>query len=129
VPRGWFTRRHAGGRSVPSPERDPQPIAGGQGLEVSRGDVLQHQLLQAQLTDQPLQLRVLRLQLLQPSSLIHLQATVLFAPSIKRLLRDLSLFTRQNSRLPVRNSNFDLPKQVHNLLPTVFLRSCSRSSK
>ena len=35
-----------------------------QGLEVSRGDVLQHQLLQAQLRYQPLQLRVLLLQFL-----------------------------------------------------------------
>jgi hypothetical protein len=37
-------------------------------LKCFRGDVLQHQLLQAQLRYQPLQLRFLLLQILQPSS-------------------------------------------------------------
>jgi len=46
-----------------------------QGLEVSRNDVLQHKLLQAQLRDQPFQFRVLLLQLLQPPRLVHLCAT------------------------------------------------------
>ena len=40
------------------------------GLEVSRGDVLQHELVQAQLSYQTLQLRVLLFQLLQPSRLV-----------------------------------------------------------
>jgi hypothetical protein len=57
-----------------------------QGLDVSRGDVLQHQLLQAQLTHQSLQLAVLLLQLLQTPSLVHLQPTVLLAPPVVRLL-------------------------------------------
>jgi hypothetical protein len=62
-----------------------------QGLEVSRGDILQHQLLQAQLRYLPLQLRVLLLQILQPSSLFHLQPAVLLAPTVIGLLDDLSL--------------------------------------
>ena len=33
--------------SVPVPERGPPPIVGAQGSKVSRGDVLQHKLLQA----------------------------------------------------------------------------------
>jgi hypothetical protein len=48
------------------PAHDPPHSAVVQDLEVSRGDVLQHQLLRAQLTHQTLQLRVLLLQLLQP---------------------------------------------------------------
>jgi hypothetical protein len=43
------------------------------GLEVSRGDVLQHHLVQAQLSYQTLQLRVLLLQLFQPPRPVHLQ--------------------------------------------------------
>jgi Protein of unknown function (DUF4011) len=61
-----------------------------QGLEVSRGDVLQHQLLQTQLRDQTLQLRVLLLQFLQPSSLIHLQTAKLLAPTVIGLFDDFS---------------------------------------
>ena len=57
------------------------------GPYISRSDVLQHQLLQAQLTHQPLQLRVLLLQFFEPPRLVHLQATVLFAPSVVRLPR------------------------------------------
>ena len=65
-----------------------------QGLEVSRGDVLQHQLLQAQLRHQSLQLRVLLLQLLQPACLVHLQPAILLAPSVVRLLHNLHFLAR-----------------------------------
>jgi hypothetical protein len=41
-----------------------------QGLEVSLRDVLQHQVIQAQVRHQPLQLPVLLLQLLQPLRLV-----------------------------------------------------------
>lgn len=41
-----------------------------QGLEVSRGEVLQHKIIQAQVRYQTLQLRVLLLQLLQPLRLV-----------------------------------------------------------
>lgn len=59
-----FNHISPGAHSGPAPVHDLPPRVDAQGLEVSRGDVLQDQLLQAQLTDQPLQLRVLRLQLL-----------------------------------------------------------------
>jgi hypothetical protein len=95
-------------RSSPAPEHDPPPSVSAQGLEVSRGDVLQDQLLQAQLTYQPLQLRVLRLKLLQPSRLVHPKTAVLFAPAIVALLRDFGLFTGQRCRLALRHCHFDL---------------------
>ena len=48
------------------------------GPYISRGDVLQHQLLQAQLRDQPLQLRVLLLKLL------HAGQKAILLPSLFR---------------------------------------------
>jgi hypothetical protein len=52
VPRGCFTTRHARRSLMPCACRGCSPhSAVVQGLEVSRGDVLQHQLLQAQLRD------------------------------------------------------------------------------
>jgi hypothetical protein len=69
----------------------PVGTHGAQGLEVSLRDVLQHQLVQAQLSHQPLQLRVLLLQLLQTPSLIHLQPAELLAPAVVGLLRDQRL--------------------------------------
>ena len=59
-----------------------------QGLEVSRGYVLQHQHLKVQVRHDPLQLRVLLLQFLQPSRLVRLQPTLLAPPTIVRLFRD-----------------------------------------
>jgi hypothetical protein len=50
---------------------------GAQGLEVSRGDVLQHRLLQAQLREQALQVPVFRLQVPSAWSLVHLQPATL----------------------------------------------------
>jgi hypothetical protein len=95
-----------------------------QRLEVSPGDVLQHQILQAQLRYQPLQLRVLLLQILQPSSLIHLHPALLLAPTVIGLLHNLHFLTSLRKRLPVRNSNLNLPWKVHNLLRGMLLPSC-----
>src|SRR5271170_2079838 len=93
------------------------------GLEVSRGDVLQHQLVQAQLCHQPLQLRVLLLQLLQPPGLVHPQTAILFTPPELGLLHDSRFLTRLWRRLSVRHGYFDLPQQVHYLFRTMLLAS------
>jgi len=95
-----------------------------QGLEVSRGDVLQHQLVQAKVRYQPLQLRVFLLKLLEPSRLIHLQPAILLAPAVVRLLCNQSFFTCLGRCLPVRHSNFDLTKQAHYLFWRMLLSSC-----
>ena len=50
------------------------------GLEVSRGDVLQHQLIQSLLCHQPLQFGGLLFQLLQPPCLVHLECPAQFVP-------------------------------------------------
>jgi len=52
------------------------------GPYISRGNVLQHQLVETQLRSQPLQIGVLLLKLLKPTRLIHLQATVLLPPAV-----------------------------------------------
>src|SRR5581483_1425057 len=67
-----------------------------QGLEVSRGNVLQHQLFKTQFTDQTLQLAVLLLEFLQPSSLIHLQTTVFLAPTVVALFCDSGILASQS---------------------------------
>src|SRR5277367_5873410 len=93
------------------------------GLEVSRGDVLQHQLIQAQLCHQPLQLRVLLLQILQPPCLVHPQTAILFTPPEVGLLHDSRFLACLWRRLSVRHGYFDLPQQVHNLFCTILLAS------
>src|SRR5271170_2451416 len=93
------------------------------GLEVSRGDVLQHQLIQAQLCYQPLQLRVLLLQILQPPGLVHPQTAILFTPPELGLLHDSRFLTRLWRRLSVRHGYFDLPQKGHYLFRTMLLAS------
>src|SRR5277367_2707798 len=93
------------------------------GLEVSRGDVLQHQLIQAQLCHQPLRLRVLLLQILQPPGLVHPQTAILFTPPELGLLHDSRFLTRLWRRLSVRHGYFDLPQKGHNLFCTMLLAS------
>src|SRR5581483_1511421 len=94
-----------------------------QGLEVSRGDVLQHQLFKTQFTDQTLQLAVLLLEFLQPSSLIHLQATVFLAPTVVALFCDSGILASQRRRLPICYGYLDLTEQIHNLIRLVLLSS------
>jgi hypothetical protein len=65
--------------------------------------------------------RILLLQLLQPSCLIHPQPTVCLAPTIVRLLHDLSFLARRGHRLSVRHPNRNLSQQIHHLLPVCFL--------
>lgn len=91
------------------------------GPYISRGDVLQHQLLQAQFRHQTLQLRVLLLQFLQPPRLVHLQPAVLFPPTIAGLFSDPAFPARYRGHLAVCNRNFDLPQQTHDLLRCMLL--------
>src|SRR5271169_2010865 len=93
------------------------------GLEVSRGDVLQHQLIQAQLCYQPLQLRVLLLQILQPPGLVHPQTAILFTPPEVGLLHDSRFLTRLWRRLSVHHAYHDLPQKGHYLFRTMLLAS------
>jgi hypothetical protein len=95
---------------------DSPHIVVAQGLEVSRGDVLQHQRVQAQLSHQPLQLRVLLFKFLQTQPLSHLKAAKLLASAIAGLLCDQRLFAGLYRRLSVRHRYFNLPKQAHDLL-------------
>ena len=99
-----------------------------QGLEVSRGEVLQHKVVQAQVRNQTLQLRVLLLQLLQPLRLVYLQPAVLLAPTEVRLLYDPGFLTCQSRRLPVCYGHFDLTQQIYHLLRLVFLSSSYKPS-
>ena len=69
-----------------------------------------------QVRNQTLQLRVLKLQFLQPSSLVHLQTTVLPAPTVISLFHDRGFLAGLRQRLAVRHANLNLPQQVHNLL-------------
>ncbi len=46
----------------------------------------------------------------------YLQAAILLAPAVVRLLRDPTLTARYRGRLPVCNRNLDLSQQAHNLL-------------
>src|SRR5271169_441249 len=94
------------------------------GLEVSRGDVLQHQLVQAQLSYQTLQLRVLLLQLFQPSRLVDLQTAKLLAPAVVSLFRDPHFLAGLRRQLPIRRPHLNLPQQTYNLLRRMFLSSC-----
>jgi hypothetical protein len=86
------------------------------GLEVSRGDVLQRQLIQAQLRQRPLQLCVFLLRLFEPPRLDHLKSAVFLASSASGLFCDRSLFTGLSSGLFVCRSRFNLPKRSYDPL-------------
>src|SRR5277367_3508002 len=94
------------------------------GPYISRGEVLQHQLVQTQLRNQTFQFAVLLLQFLETSRLIYLQAAVLLPPSEVGLLHDPCIFACLRSCLPVCHRHFDLPQQIHHLLWTMLLSSC-----
>ena len=91
------------------------------GPYISRGEVLQHKVIQAQVRHQTLQLRVLLLQLFQPLRLVYLQATVLLTPTEVRLLHDPGLLRRLRRRLAIRYRYFDLSQHIYHLLRLVLL--------
>jgi hypothetical protein len=69
-----------GARSCRACKHDPPQHGVVQGLEVSRDQIFQNQIIQAQIRNQPLQPGIFLLKIFQPSCLIDLQATVFFAP-------------------------------------------------
>lgn len=72
-------------------QRLPPPACVAQGLQVSRGDVRQHMLLQTKVGDEPAQTNVLALQVLHLPGLTDLKTAVLLAPAVVTLLGDLRL--------------------------------------
>jgi hypothetical protein len=56
--------------------------------------------------------------------LVYLQATVLLAPSVVRLLHNPCIPTSLISRLSVGHSYFNLSQQIYHLLWLVLLSSC-----
>jgi hypothetical protein len=98
------------------------------GPYISRGDVLQHQLVQAQFGDQSLQLRVLLLQFLQAPRLVYLQTAVFLTPPEVGLLRNTGFLRCLRCRLAVCHGHFNLPQQIHYLLRLILLASSHRLS-
>src|SRR5262249_14970716 len=78
--------RRGRGRARRGRARPPRPAS--PGSEVSRGGLLEDGLVQLRLGQQPLQPRVLLLQVLEAAGLVELQAAVLLAPAIVRGLGD-----------------------------------------
>lgn len=71
------------------------------GLQVSRGDVRQHLLLQRQARQEAAQPRVLALKVLHPACMIDLQAAVLLALAVVALLGDLRLVACERQALSI----------------------------
>ena len=101
--------RHAAAREA---ER-PSPI------EVSLGDLLERVDLEFLVGDDPLQPRVLALQLAQPFGVVGLHPAVLVAPAVVGLLRDLDLLRCLGERLPLTGQPLHLPQLAHDLLRRV----------
>ena len=110
--------------SSPAHRHVPPHNAAVQGLEAFRGYVLKHQLVQAQLGYQSLQLHVLLFRLFQPPCLIHLLSAVLLVQTVGRLLGDCCLFGCLSCRLSACDRNLNLTKQTHNLLRCMLLPAC-----
>ena len=95
---------------LPNAARPPADAV--RGLQVSRGDVLQHLLLQRQISHQPLQASVFPSP--DPSfdqRLIQIEPAIFLAPAVVTLIRDLRFTARDRHRLTRRRRNFDLPQQ------------------
>src|SRR5215472_16229632 len=86
---------------APSLGQRVEKLAVEAGLTSFPGDVLQDLLLQRQLRHQPLKLRVLLLQLLEPFGLLELEPAVFLAPPVVGLLGDLALAAGLRAVLPV----------------------------
>src|SRR5664280_819587 len=105
-------------RDRTSPEC-PQPPAGAvQGLQVSRGDVLEHLLLKRQIGHQTLKTNILALQVLHALCLIDLKAAIFLAPAVITLLRYPCIPAGDRRSFALRHRHFNLAKHRHNLLRT-----------
>jgi len=85
-------------------------LGGRVGRIAALGDILQDLLLERQIGDQPFQPGVLPLELLEPLSLLDLEAAILVAPAIVALLGDLGLFARLADGTALRHKHFNLPQ-------------------
>jgi diguanylate cyclase len=95
----------------------PRPPAGAvRGLQVSRGNVLEHLLLQRQIGDETLEADILPLQVLHPLRLIELKTTVFLPPAIVTLLRNSGFPAGHRRGLTLRHQHFNLTEQHHDLL-------------
>src|SRR5438034_4356776 len=88
----------------------------GAGSEVSPRDLLQRLILEQLIGHDPLQPRVLTLQLLQPLRVVGLQAAVLEPPTMKRLLRHLELLRHEGDLLALPEQPVGLPQLPDDLL-------------
>src|SRR5664279_2126889 len=78
--------RHDAPRDRTSSECVQRPAGAVRGLQVSRGNVLDHLLLKRQIGNKTLQADILALKLLHPLGLIDLKAAVFLAPAVVALL-------------------------------------------
>ena len=120
----------AGDDSVSEEERTAAPTgprcACAAGSEVSLGGLLEDRVVQVRVRQQTLQARILTLELLQALGLIYSQSSVLLAPPVVRLLRDLELSADRRDRLPLRKFDLGRTQLVDDLLRAVaFLRHVS----
>ena len=95
------------------------------GLEVSRGSLIQDQLVQRQVRNVSSEPLILLLKTFEFPQLSRPHATILLAPSIKRLLRNLDFPDRINPRHPLTNEHLNLAKLRHDLFRIVSLGSRS----
>ena len=96
--------------------RHAQHSAGdARGLEVSLGGFLQDQFIQRQIGDGSPEMCVLPLELLEASGLPNLQAAVLLAPPIVRLLGDAQGPARFWHRVTARQADFSLTQLADDL--------------
>lgn len=111
-----------GAPTRPAPHRPaPRPAAGGLGLGVSPGGLLQDQLIQRQVGDRPPQAGVLLLQLLQPLGLIHLQPVVLLPPAVVGLLSHPQRPAHLPYTAALRQGHLGFPEFVDDLLDGMLL--------
>ena len=95
------------------------------GLEVSPGSLIQDQLVQRQVRNGSSEPLILLLKTFEFPQLSRPHATILLAPSIKRLLRNLDFPDRINPRHPLTNEHINLAKLRHDLFRLVSLDSLS----
>ena len=74
--------------------------AGAWGLPVSRGNLLQHRLLQREVGHDPLQACVLAFQFLEFPGLCQFQAAIFLAPAVVGLFRDGRFLQTTDNALP-----------------------------
>src|ERR1017187_6578424 len=112
--------RQSGRHNAPCDRTFPEcvqlPAGAVRGLQVSRGDVLQHLLLKRQIGNKTLQADILAFQVLHPLRLIDLKTAVFLAPAIKTLQRYARIPAGHRRRFALCHQHLNLTKQRHDLL-------------